>query len=498
MALPFFLHLLANPSQDQTDLAESLLAEQSALQRAFSRLNPIPAANVEYEAFPESKWEDLDSFRSKPAIRQDMGYFHFSGHGEDGNLIFQSSDGHQSEARKRGLASTLDAFPNLGFVFLNCCTSDLLADEIAKENRIVIASPFDVPTNLAVEMAESFYKHFTEDNTLWESFLAARDNLDIIPEDTFRSLFPDDAEELPDPREIFQFYPHPEAKGAKLTLTRMRELIQLQKDNPNAGNEPKLLRPLLHFNFRDQKRALKNQDKATAYLIRGKKNHGIPLIFWMFKEPYIAKNSLRVQIDLETGNRSYSIQDYWKELGKKLGLDMETSPGPPSPADGDSIANKVIKAAAERLAEPGKDILLSVYNAQYYGKEELNKLVNDFWFPLRSGIEDDLFPLEAKSKLQFFIILEDDDHASKTGGLTSQEGIFSFVPEPDKLKSNDLWNFIDRERYWLLSETHQEDWQAISDRIYEKCAGVPGEALKMLCRLSKDQFDKLKKTFIEI
>lgn len=498
MALPFFLHLLANPSQDQANLAESLLAEQIAMQDSFSQLNPIPASNVIYEPRPGSDWELLDDFRSKPTIRQDMGYFHFSGHGEDGNLIFQSDDGHQHEAKKRGLASTLDAFPNLGFVFLNCCTSDLLADEIAKENRIVIASPFDVPTNLAVEMAESFYKHFTEDNSLWDSFLAARDNLDIIPGDKYRSLFPEDEEELPDPREIFQFYPHSEAKGAKLTLTRMRELIQLQKDNPNAGNEPKLLRPLLHFNFQDQKRALRSKDKATAYLIRGKNDHGIPLIFWMFKEPYIAKNSLRVQIDLETGNRSYSIDDYWKELGKKLGLEIDANPGPPSAPGDDSIANKVIKAAAERLAEPGKDILLSVYNAQYYGKEELTKLVNDFWFPLRSGIEDELFPLEAKSKLQFFIILEDDDHTSKTDGLTSKEGIFSFVPEPDKLKSNDLWNFIDRERYWLLSEAHQEDWQAISDRIYEKSAGVPGEALKMLCRLSRDQFDKLKKTFIEI
>ena len=498
MALPFFLHLLANPSNDQLDLAESLLREQSVMQRLFSRLNPIPEENVQYEAHPESDWDLLDSFRSKPTIRRDMTYFHFSGHGENGNLIFQSKDGDQNEAKKRGLASTLEAFPNLGLIFLNCCTSDLLAQEIAKDGRIVIASPYVVPTDLAVEMAESFYKHLTEDNSIWDSFLAARDNLDVIPGDTYRSLFPDEADELPDPKEIFQFYPHPEAKAAKWTISRLRELNQLDKENPTAGSEPKLLRPLLHFNFRDQKRATGNKEKLMAYLIQGKKEHGIPLIFWMFKEPYIARNSLRLPIDLATGNRSYQIDTYWTELGKKLGLDPKIEASGTEEAGKKISKEDVVKAVASRLEEPGKDILISVYNAQYYGKTELQKLVTEFWYPLRTEVMDAMFPLSPMSRMRFFLILEDDKHAEKTDVLSSEEGIFAFVPEPTKLTKEDLWNFLDRERYWLLSETHQDSWQEISDKIFERCAGVPGDALQMLCRLSDDKYDKLNKTFIEI
>ncbi len=473
------------------------------MQKLFGRLNPIPDEKLNYESYHESDWDLLDSFRSKDHIRQEMTYFHFSGHGEDGNLIFRSKDGDTDEARKQGLASTLEAFPNLGFVFLNCCTSDQLAHEIAKENRVVIASPFVVPTDLAVQMAKSFYKHLVEDNSIWESFQAAVDNLNIIPGDTYRSLFPDDDEALPDPKEIFQFYPGPEAKAAKWNITRLFELNRLDKEKPKIGSEPKLLRPLLHFNFRKQKQAIGKQSQMIAYLIRGKKEHGIPLIFWMFKEPYIKKNSLRVQIDLETGNRSYKLDSYWTELGKELGLvpeekNTESERDSPEDIEPGIDLQLVIQAVTDRLSEPGKDILISVYNAQFYGNDELKKVVTDFWYPLRKGVEDTIFPLELKSKLHFFLILEDDRHGEITKGIAAEEGVFSFVPEPAKLSKDDLWDFLDRNRYWLLSESYQDNWQEVSDNIYEKCAGVPGSALQMLCRLSKDKYDKLNKRFIEI
>jgi|GEM_PF-6582078 len=488
MALPFFLHLLSNPTEDQVDLAASLAEEQAQMQRLLGRLSPIPWEHIEYDSYPNAEWSLLDDFRAQPKARSEVSFFHFSGHGEDGNLIFQALDGHADEAKRRGLASTLKAFENLRLVFLNSCTSEQLAAEIAHDRLVVIASPHFVPTNLAVQMASSFYKHLAEDNSIAESFAAARDNLDRIPSTTYRSLFPDETIEAPDPRNLFQLYPGPEAAAAKLNLSRIREMLDLELEKPPNARGTQLFRSLLHFNYRQQKQFLLQSggEKVVAFLVRGKKDFGIPLLYWMFKEPFLSRQATRMRIGLDSPNKSYDIPDFWAELAKTIKLK-----GEPSPA-------RVIEGMSQYLMEPGNDVVLSLYHAQYYGPQRLKELMEQFWYPLRKGLYDTLEMFWPKSQLYFFLLMEDDNHQVKTNGLEAKEGVFALVPEPEIIAHNDIWDFLDRERYWLLPPNYRDSWQEISQQIHDGTQAIPGEVLKTFCKFAGESYEDLNKAFMNI
>ena len=500
MMLPNFLHLLSNPANDHSDLGNSLIKEMMAMQVHFNGQRDIQKDNVIYYSKYGSNWDYLDTHRANPESRKEMVYFHFSGHGDDGNLIFQSEEGHENEARKKGLANTLAAFPNLHFVFLNCCTSDLLAEEIANENRIVIASPYDVPTMLAVEMADTFYKHFTLGNNLAESYAAAVDNLHAIPGDKYRATFTMVEDEIPDPSTIFQFYPDLDAKGGEFTLPYLREKIEMDLENPTAGSEPKLLRPLLYFNFRDQRRSVDPQEKMMAYLIRGKEEFGVPLVYWMIKEPFIKKNALRIQIRLSSLNRSFTVFSYWKELAVGLKLVDEDYEEPEQEADKEAFYKDVIAATAKRIRTTGKDVFIAVYDGQQYGDGELPKVVREFWEQLKEGVHKKTRPLKPKSRLMFFICVEHKNYEELTQKLKADEtkGTIKFVKEPGELSEQDIIDFTEREKVMLLPEDLQDSWLEISQAIHEDSKGVPGEALQMFCNLTEDSYETLNQTFIEI
>lgn len=488
MSLPFFLHLLSNPTNDQVDLAASLSEEQALMQRLLGRLSPIPWEHIQYDSYPNADWNLLDDFRAKPKIRSEVSFFHFSGHGEDGNLIFQAQDGHADEAKRRGLASTLKAFENLRLVFLNSCTSEQLAQEIAHDRLVVIASPHFVPTNLAVQMAESFYKYLAENNTIADSFTAARDNLDRLPSDKYRSLFPDDTIAPPDPRTLFKLYPGPEAAAAKLKLSRIREMLALELEKPPNAGGSQLFRRLLHFNYREQKQFLgqNSAEKVMAFLVRGKKDHGIPLLYWMFKEPFLNRQATRMRIGLDSPNKSYDIPDFWAELARTLKILGEPSP------------SRVIEGVSQHLMEPGNDVIISLYHAQFYGPKRLKDLLEQFWYPLRKGLYDTLDMFWPQSQLNFFLLMEDDNHPLQTEGLEDKEGIFALIPEPGTISHDDIWDFLDRERYWLLPEKHQEKWQEISHKIHEGTAAIPGQVLKTFCKFTGENYDDLNKAFLNI
>ncbi len=83
---------------------------------------------------------------------------HFSGHGDEGVLLFEKDDGTTAELDGDVLADILEAYGGLECLVLHACYSEKVARACAKHVRIVVGSTDEVDDETAPKFTYAFYQ----------------------------------------------------------------------------------------------------------------------------------------------------------------------------------------------------------------------------------------------------------------------------------------------------------------------------------------------------
>lgn len=495
MAKPRFLFASANPSADLVDLHKSLRMEYEAIEELLHITNQQAFKYLNFSAEPGSSRKKILRYIDNPALRRDIYYFHFAGHGEDGDLYFQNEEGESERALLAGLGPFLNHFQNLKLVFLNCCTAESLAREIAGPNRIVIASPEKVPTYQAVHFATHFYQLLLHDNPIHEAFKLAITKVRTTPNEELRALIDiedEEDEQLPHIGEVFKIYPE---KGAEGKRFRLKDFFRhyhldlegrtLTADNPGSAN--KLYEPVQEINYHQQMGEYSDvrfgpSPHVMAFLIQGAPQSGAALLHHRFLRNIVKHETLRVRLNLNSRTGAVDVPKMWKLLGEAVGLK-----GKLPEAD-------IAKAVLNALTDMRKDIVISLFNSQHHGAEELKNILQDLWFKL---LEEFGFKiLKIKRKLWFFLYVEDENHAEKCAPLEGLGGDYAqyltSISPLGNFKDNELLEMLDNHKQ-ILDEEYQDNTMELSKMIMRQSKGVPLEVLESLCEIVGEELESLTK-----
>lgn len=491
MSKPRFLFASANPSADQPDLEKSLQKEYDFIDDLLSETNTQARPLLEFSGRTGARLDRILSYVDHPDLRNEIFYFHFAGHGLDGNLYFQGEKGESQQARLEGLGPILNRFPNLKLVFLNCCTAEQLAKEIASEDRIVIASPHKIPSYQAAHFAKCFYELLLEENPIRFAFSTALNKVDTIQDwDEKRAVFDLEEEEeapLTNFKDLFKIYPSERAEGAGERLRDLLELYQLDREGEGVLRESpkvqsKLFRPVLDLNYRQQMleyNGIRFQEgkNIMAFLVHGLPGSATPLVHHRFLMNVVKGQTLRMVEDFKKRNEASTIASLWAGFGKTLGYYGEPKPG------------LVAKEALRVLGESRQDIVVTVFNALHNGAPQLKALLEEFWFQLLKEMGYDIFHLERK--LWLFLYVEDEQHHEKCAPLQGMGGddfadYFTAMSPLDLFKQNELLEVLDNHRDTLLKPGQHSKTEKISQMIMGKSQGVPLRVLEELCAFMKD------------
>jgi WD40 repeat protein len=110
--------------------------------------------------------EVFNDFKDQIAI------FHYAGHADGYQLLLEGKDGQSQIAKGPGLVSILGSKKNLKLAFLNGCSTQRLARDLADQGvPVVIGTSDSIQDNLALDMATRFYKGLAMGHTMagaWE------------------------------------------------------------------------------------------------------------------------------------------------------------------------------------------------------------------------------------------------------------------------------------------------------------------------------------------
>lgn len=110
--------------------------------------------------------EVFNDFKDQVAI------FHYAGHADGYQLLLEGKDGESQLAKGPGLVSILSSKKNLKLVFLNGCSTQRLARDLADQGiPVVIGTADSIQDDLALDIAKRFYGGLAAGHTLagaWE------------------------------------------------------------------------------------------------------------------------------------------------------------------------------------------------------------------------------------------------------------------------------------------------------------------------------------------
>lgn len=487
MAKPRFLFASANPSADHADLRMSLDTEYEFLRELLDVTNALAFPYLEPTWVPRANRDKILSFVDNPALREDICFFHFAGHGQDGDIYFQNAEGGEETTRLEGLGPILNEFSNLKLVFLNCCTSENLARYIASPERIVIAAPVKVPTYQAMHFAREFYNLLLKKNPIYKAFEVAIAKVRAIPNDELRAVFDieeDEEEDLPHLADVFKIYPSPDAIGAQDRLMEITEYFQTSKQGralieTNPQVKSKLYEPVLKLNYFDQMKEYQevlegDNRNVMAFLVQGPPESGIPLIHHRFLRDVVTEKSLRMTVNLNKRSGATDAEVLWTQLAKTVGL------------SGELADDKVAEAVFSVLDHDKKDIFISLFNAQHNGPEGLKSIAKDFWFRLLEAMGYNL--LMAQKKLWLLLYVEDELHAEKTLDLADMGGEFSkYLTSISPLGLFEDAELSEVLYYYrqILEVPLRSRTKELSKMIIKKSNGIPLKVLEELCKICK-------------
>lgn len=161
--------LFAFSHDAQNELPE-VRKEWSVVEKHFKNSSRPFKSEVEWCVSQEKIEEIIRSEHNRIQL------FHYSGHGNNGKLEANVQDGITKPIHGKGLAQYIgDYCPNIKLVFLNACSTGILAKDFLKSAGAVISTTKPIKDSYAEAFSTKFYKNFISENmSLEEAFNTAK------------------------------------------------------------------------------------------------------------------------------------------------------------------------------------------------------------------------------------------------------------------------------------------------------------------------------------
>ena len=157
MSLPLFLLAFAN---DREDGARYLRNVPQELRQITEALEQAKSAGLcDYISIPNATLKQLLDTFQKTGYRNRITVFHYGGHANSLQLLFERDDGRTAVADARGLAAFLSQQRSLRLVFLNGCSTQPQVEALLDANiPTVIATSQAIDDGVAMDFASRFYR----------------------------------------------------------------------------------------------------------------------------------------------------------------------------------------------------------------------------------------------------------------------------------------------------------------------------------------------------
>ena len=153
---PVILLAFANDPADGANYLRNLPEEERRIRAALEYAES--QGLCEFEVRYNATLDDILAAFQQPKLRGRIAVFHYGGHADSYDLLFQSRPGDLQRIDARGFAAFLAEQRGLQLVFLNACTTEPQIDSLLAANvQVVIATSQEVDDVVAAELADRFY-----------------------------------------------------------------------------------------------------------------------------------------------------------------------------------------------------------------------------------------------------------------------------------------------------------------------------------------------------
>lgn len=171
------------------------------LARLREALEPsVEAGLCELVVMPNATVEDIFDTFQKARYKDRVAVFHYAGHADGYQLLLETRDGRNVSAHGAGVVSFLGKQQGLKLVFLNGCSTQQQAQEMIEAGiPAVIGTATSIADDVALTLAERFYKSLGQGASLTRSWREAEDEVKMRKGGTanFRSLHWEGMNEVP-------------------------------------------------------------------------------------------------------------------------------------------------------------------------------------------------------------------------------------------------------------------------------------------------------------
>ena len=169
---PVILLAFANDPADGINYLRNLPEEARQVRAALEYAEA--QGLCEFELRYNATLDDILAAFQHPKLKGRIAVFHYGGHADSYELLFQSSPGNLQRIDGRGFAAFLAEQRSLQLVFLNACTTEPQVDSLLAANvQVVIATAQEVDDGVAATLAGSFYQSLAHGDSIGSAYRQA-------------------------------------------------------------------------------------------------------------------------------------------------------------------------------------------------------------------------------------------------------------------------------------------------------------------------------------
>ncbi|MDP5170404.1 MAG: SUMF1/EgtB/PvdO family nonheme iron enzyme [Bacteroidia bacterium] len=176
--IPVIFMAFANEKIDNTRYLRGLAVEQRKLKEALEPA--VDAGLCELVVETNATIQTIINTFQKARYRDRIAVFHYAGHADGYRLLLETADNSNEVAHGEGLVSFLSGQKGLRFIFLNGCSTQQQATELAEKGiPAVIGTSQSISDEVATELGVRFYSSLGQGNTLSRAWKEAEDFVKI-------------------------------------------------------------------------------------------------------------------------------------------------------------------------------------------------------------------------------------------------------------------------------------------------------------------------------
>ena len=169
---PVILLAFANDPADGINYLRNLPEEARQVRAALEYAEA--QGLCEFELRYNATLDDILGAFQHPKLKGRIAVFHYGGHADSYELLFQSSPGSLQRIDARGFASFLAEQRSLQLVFLNACSTEPQVESLLAANvQVVIATSQEVDDSIAATLASSFYQNLAHGDSIGSAYRQA-------------------------------------------------------------------------------------------------------------------------------------------------------------------------------------------------------------------------------------------------------------------------------------------------------------------------------------